>query len=83
MYGWVLKPTLYTSFYELKQEHLFEIKDQIAVHTLIFLYAYKPTTFMAELECRNKELEILCYRIIIGISYIDHITNDAVWDTIR
>ena len=44
----------------------------------IFLYACETWTLTAELQRRISALEMRCYRKIMNISYIDHITNNAI-----
>ena len=44
----------------------------------IFLYACETWTLTAELQRRILALEMRCYRKIMNISYIDHITNNAI-----
>lgn len=49
----------------------------------IFLYSCEAWTLTAELQRRIQALEMRCYRTILGISYMDHITNEEVRNTIR
>ena len=44
----------------------------------IFLYASETWTLTAELQRRIQALEMKCYRTILGITYRDRITNDAI-----
>ena len=44
----------------------------------IFLYACETWTLTAELQRKIASVEMRCYRNILGISYLDHITNEAV-----
>ena len=46
--------------------------------TSIFLYACESWTLTAELQRRIQAMEIRCYRKILHISYIDHVTNEEV-----
>ena len=49
----------------------------------IFLYACESWTLTAELQKRIQAVEMRCYRRILGISYKDHVTNEAVLNTIK
>ncbi|KAK3881878.1 hypothetical protein Pcinc_013719 [Petrolisthes cinctipes] len=49
----------------------------------IFLYACETWTLTAELQRRIQTLEMRCYRTILGISYLSHISNDQVLTTIQ
>ena len=42
----------------------------------VFLYAYKPWTFTAELQQRIQSLELRCFRKILSISSNDRISNE-------
>ena len=42
----------------------------------IFLYACETWTITADIERRIQALEMRCFRKLLGISYIDHITNE-------
>ena len=44
----------------------------------IFLYACESWTLTAELERRIGAMEMRCYRKILGITYLDRVTNDNV-----
>ena len=44
----------------------------------IFLYACKSWTLTAEIEKRTHALEMICYRMLLYISYKDHVTNEEV-----
>ena len=44
----------------------------------IFLYACESWTLTAELERKILALEMRCYRKILNISYVDHVTNQTV-----
>ena len=44
----------------------------------IFLYACESWTLTAETEKKIQSLEMRCFRRILGISYVDHITNEEV-----
>ena len=48
----------------------------------IFLYACESWTLNAELQRRIQAVEMRCLRRILGISYMDHITNEEVRQTI-
>ena len=43
-----------------------------------FLYAYESLTLTAEIERRIQALEMRCYRKLLNISFIDHVTNVEV-----
>ena len=44
----------------------------------IFLYACESWTLTAELEKRTQAFEMRCYRMLLNISYKDHVTNEEV-----
>ena len=44
----------------------------------IFLYACELWTLTAELEKRTQAFEMRCYRMLLNISYKDHVTNKEV-----
>ena len=44
----------------------------------IFLYACESWTWAAELEKRTQAFERRCYRRLLNISYMDHVTNGEV-----
>ena len=44
----------------------------------IFLYACETWTLTAELEKRTQAFEMRCYRMLLNISYKDHVTNEEV-----
>ena len=44
----------------------------------IFLYACETWTITADIERRIQTLEMRCFHKLLGISYIDHITNEEV-----
>ena len=44
----------------------------------IFLYACESWTLTAELEKRTQAFEMICYRMLLNISYKDHVTNEEV-----
>ena len=44
----------------------------------IFLYACESWTLTAELEKRTQAFEMRCYRRLLNISYMDHVTNEEV-----
>ena len=46
--------------------------------TSIFLYACESWTLTAELQRRIQTMEMRRYRIILRISYKDHVTNEEV-----
>ena len=46
--------------------------------TPIFLYAYESRTLTAELQRRIQAMEMRCYRKILHISCIDHVTKEEV-----
>ena len=54
-----------------------------ALILFIFLYACKTWTLTAELQRKIQALEMRCYRTILGISYLDHLTNDQVCSTLQ
>ena len=43
-----------------------------------FLHACEMWTITADIERRIQALEMRCFRILLGISYRDHITNEEV-----
>ena len=47
------------------------------MRTLIFLNACESWTFTAKIERRFQTLEMRCYRILLNISYKDHMTNEV------
>ena len=49
----------------------------------IFLYACESWTLTAELERRIGAMEMRCYRKLLGITYLDRVTNDNVRRMIR
>ena len=49
----------------------------------VFLYACETWTLTAELQRRIAAMETRCYRRILGISYMEHITNEEVKRRIR
>ena len=44
----------------------------------IFLYACETWTITADIKRRIQALEMRCFHILFGISYIDHITDEGV-----
>ena len=44
----------------------------------IYLYACETWTITADIERRIQALEMRCFRKLLGISYIDHETNEEV-----
>lgn len=53
-----------------------------ALVTSIFLYSCETWTLTADIQRRIQSLEMRCYRRLLGISYMQHITNDQVRQTI-
>ena len=51
--------------------------------TYVLLYARETWTLTAEILKKLQATEMRCFRKLLGISYRDHITNDAVRDRIR
>ena len=49
----------------------------------IFLYACESWTLTAERQRKILTTEMRCYRTILGISYLDHITNASIRDKIK
>ena len=49
----------------------------------VLLYAYETWTLRSDTQKRLPATEIWCFRKLLGVSYKDQITNDAVRDTIR
>ena len=49
----------------------------------VLLYAYETWTLTSDTQKKLPAPEIWCFRKLLGISYKDQITNDAVRDTIR
>ena len=56
----------------------FKIRFMRSLVTSIFLYACESWTLTAELERIIQAMEMRCYRIILRISYKDHVTNKEV-----
>ena len=48
-----------------------------------FLYACESSTLTAEIERRIQTLEMRCYRILLNISYKDHVPNKEVRNRIQ
>ena len=46
--------------------------------TSLFVYACESWTLTAELQRRTQAMEMRCYRMILCISYKDHVTNKEV-----
>ena len=62
------------------QEYFSQLQDTtdaLPCHS-IFLYACESWTLTAELKRRIQAMEMRCYRKILHISYIDHVTNEEV-----
>ncbi|XP_051510309.1 zona pellucida sperm-binding protein 4-like [Myxocyprinus asiaticus] len=74
-----LKPIWRDSKISLKSK----LKLLHALVMSIFLYACETWTLTAELERKIKTVEMRCYRRILGISYMDHITNEEVQRRIK
>ena len=49
----------------------------------VLLYACETWTLTADILKKLQATEMRCFRKLLGISYRDHITNDAVRDRIR
>ena len=49
----------------------------------VLLYASEIWTLTADILRKLQTTEMRCFRKLLGISYRDHITNDAVRDRIR
>ncbi|KAI0242443.1 Baculoviral IAP repeat-containing protein 7-B [Lamellibrachia satsuma] len=49
----------------------------------IFLYASETWTLSADLQKRIQAMEVRCFRKILRISYIDHVSNEAVRNKIK
>ena len=49
----------------------------------IFLYACETWTLTAELQKKIQAMEMKCYRKVLGISYLEHITNESVRNRIK
>ena len=49
----------------------------------IFLYAYETWTLTEDLQRKIQAVEMRCFRQILGISYLDYITNEEVLSNIR
>ena len=48
----------------------------------IFLYACETWTLTADLQKKIQVVEMRCYRKILGISYLEHISNEQIRQTI-
>ena len=62
------------------QEHRYQLQDQgdaFPGHVHI-LYAYETWTLTADIERRMQEIEMKCFRKLLGVSYRNHITNKEV-----
>ena len=49
----------------------------------VLMYACETWTLTADIMKKLQATEMRCFRKLLGISYRDHITNDAVRDRIR
>ena len=49
----------------------------------VLMYACETWTLTADILKKLQATEMRCFRKLLGISYRDHITNDAVTDRIR
>ena len=49
----------------------------------IFLRACETWNLTAELERKIQATEIICFSRLLSISYMDHVTNEEVRNTIR
>ena len=49
----------------------------------IFLYACESWTLTADIHRRIQSMEMRCFRRLLNINYIDHITNEEVKRRIR
>ena len=49
----------------------------------IFLYACESWTLTAELQRKILTTEMRCYRAVLGISYLDHVTNENIRNRIK
>ena len=49
----------------------------------VLLYACETWTLTADILKKLQATEMRCFRKLLGISYRDHVTNDAVRDRIR
>jgi len=59
-----------------------KLKLMRALVMSIFMYACESWTLTAELQRRIQAVEMRCYRQLLGISYLDHVTNKEVRKTI-
>ena len=59
------------------------VSSKIRLVMSIFLYASETWTLSADLQKRIQAMEIRCFRKILRISYKDHVTNEAVRNTIK
>ena len=55
-----------------------KLKQMRSLVISIFLYACESWTLNAELEKRTQAFEMRCYRRLLNISYMDHVTNEEV-----
>ena len=60
-----------------------KIRLQRALILSIFLYACETWTLNAELQKKIRAVEMRSLRIILGISYRDHITNETIRQTVE
>ena len=49
----------------------------------IFLSACETLTFITEFQRRIQAMEMRCYRIILSISYTEHVTNEEIRNKIK
>ena len=49
----------------------------------IFLYACESGTLTAELERRIQAMEMRCFRKLLGITYMDRISNEEVQNRVK
>ena len=55
-----------------------KVKLMRSLVIFIFLYACESWTLTAELENRTQAFEMRCYRRLLNISYMDHVSNEEV-----
>ena len=56
---------------------------RLALSYLVFAYATCDWTLIVDLERRIQALEMRCFRRLLGISYLDHITNEEVQSKVK
>ena len=49
----------------------------------VLLYASESWTLTADLERRIQEVEMRCFLRLLGITYIDHVTNKEVGNILK